>query len=127
MICKPVSYYEARTRYDYENARDGSLIRAVPVTSYELVITEQVAHYDPKDVAATDLAGKPIDPKTLARHLQTETAVLIATMGNAVDPYYLTVVREGTLILVPRVTDAPVVPSSALRVIDPAPPAPPPG
>jgi len=95
VLRKPVSYYQPRTQY----AKDTSGQGFVPVTNYELAITEQVTRYDLKDVAATDVNGKPVDPKTLAKRLRTETAVLIAAAGKEVDPYYLTVVREGTIIL----------------------------
>ncbi len=99
----PVSHYKQVTRYVVREPGD----TAIPVTSYELRIVEQVANYDPKDVAATDLAGKPIDAKTLAKRLQKETAVLIAPAGQTVDPYYLAIVREGTIILSPHRVAAP--------------------
>src|SRR5260370_24217855 len=105
VLRKPVSHYVARTQYFPDASGQGF----VPVTSYELAITEQVERHDLKDVAATDVAGEPIDPKTLAKRLQTETAVLIAAAGKEVDPYYLTVLREGTIILVPRDTGPPAV------------------
>jgi RNA polymerase sigma factor (sigma-70 family) len=88
-------YYEPVTRYDYDNNRKV----AMPVTSYEMKVAEQAAHYDVREVTATDLAGKPIDAKTLAKRLEKETAVLIGQFGQTVDPYYLAVVREGTIIL----------------------------
>jgi RNA polymerase sigma factor (sigma-70 family) len=103
----PVSHYVAVTRY----VKDVSEKFVVPVTSYELKITEQVSHHKPKEVTATDVDGKPIDAKTLAKRLQTETAVLIAPAGQAVDPYYLTIVREGSIILTLRRADLSVPPA----------------
>jgi hypothetical protein len=109
VLRKPVSYYQPRTQY----VKDASGQGFVPVTSYELAITEQVKRYELKDVAVTDVDGKPIDPKTLTKRLQTETAVLIAAAGKEVDPYYLTVVREGTIILAPRVEVPPAGPPNS--------------
>jgi RNA polymerase sigma factor (sigma-70 family) len=100
----PVSYYEPVTGYDTgENV-------AVLVTRYALRVTERVWHQSLDDMIATDVAGKPIDAKTLAKRLRTETTVLIGPAGQTVDPYYLAVVRENTIILTPRRPEPPPAP-----------------
>jgi RNA polymerase sigma factor (sigma-70 family) len=100
----PVAYYQPVTRY--ERARNTT----TPWTSYELKIVERTMRYDVHEVTATDLAGKPIDAKTLTGRLQTETPVLIGPAGQTVDPYYLSVVREGTIIVTPRQDVEPAMP-----------------
>jgi RNA polymerase sigma factor (sigma-70 family) len=101
----PIAYYQPVTRY--ERARGTT----IPWTSYELKIVERMMRYSSvQDVTATDLAGKPIDAKTLAGRLQTDTPVLIGPAGQTVDPYYLSVVREGTIILTPRQDVEPPMP-----------------
>lgn len=94
----PVSRYKQVTRY-VARTSDNTVI---PTTSFEMQVVEQVANLGLNDVTATDVAGKRIDAKTLAERLKKETAVLFAPGLDGLDPSYLSVIREGTIILTPR-------------------------
>lgn len=52
-------------------------------------------------VRAHDLNGKAIDAKALASRLRKFTMVLESIDGKNVDPYYLQLFKEGTIVLVP--------------------------
>jgi RNA polymerase sigma factor (sigma-70 family) len=104
LLRRPVSYYQPVTSY----TKDPRANTVTPVTSYTLVTQLQSTHYDIKDIAARDLTGKPIDAKTLVQRLASDTAVLVPSSGREIDPFYLSVVKEGTMILLPRVSEPPV-------------------
>lgn len=53
-----------------------------------------------KDIQGYDTNGKKIDADTVRRRLQKDRAVLISADGRPVDPFYLKLAREGTLVLV---------------------------
>ncbi len=119
-LSTPVSYYEPHTKH-FKGAGE----EVTTVTSYELKVSDQVVRLDRKHFRATDLAGKEIDKNDLEKALQTPTFVLVAYENKKVDPYYLKVVKEGTIIILP---DAPPTSNPGERTIGetvPIPPAPP--
>ncbi len=121
ILRRPVVYYQPITRF----IRPGKDAPLAPVTSYELRITQQVTFHNAQDVPVMELDGKRIEPKALMKRLQSEVPVLIAPNGRPVDPYYLGAIKEGTIILIPRVDpDRPVLPSAFAE--PPAPPLTPP-
>ncbi len=93
---------------------------------YEPVREERPVPFDAGDVRAFDTAGKQVDVKKLARLLAKETPVLVSADGRPVDPFYLRVVKDGTLVLVlppGRHPPAPAPPPATPILV--APPAPP--
>jgi hypothetical protein len=113
----PTIQYEPKTKY-VKNARGDE---EQPVTTYELNVGEQIVGLNPKQYRATDLDGKAIGTKALGKMLQKETPVLIAFDGKKVDPYYLQVVKEGTIIMI--VTAKEPIPTAPLAPRNMEPPA----
>jgi RNA polymerase sigma factor (sigma-70 family) len=103
-VLTPVCYVKEITSY----SKAGANIQ-VPVTSYEMQVGFNKQMLGAQDFLAVDLNGKQIDPKGLAKLLQTETPVLVSSDGKMVDPYYLKVVREGTVIIVPTIKEPALV------------------
>lgn len=66
-------------------------VTSLMVTSVEL---------DAKHVKAYTADGRPVAGKRLAEMLAKDRAVLVSTDGKKVDPYYLELYKEGTLVLV---------------------------
>jgi hypothetical protein len=54
---------------------------------------------DDKEVTVYDAGGKKIDPAKLPK-LRGATPALLSADGKEVDPFYLRVAREGTLVIV---------------------------
>ena len=73
-----------------------------PVTTYMMRKKDSVqqSYHDLNDVKAFLSDGKPIEVNKLRHLLQKETAVLVSRDGKPVDPFYLQVIKEGTVILV---------------------------
>ncbi len=88
--------------------------RGIPVTSYERTETWLSVNYAIEEVKTYDTRGKEVERKKLPGLLKGETLVLVSATGQPVDPLYLRLVKEGTLVIVLPV---PIVPP---------PPAPPP-
>ena len=53
-----------------------------------------------KGVQVLAVAGKRVDPVKLQEVLKNDTLVLFSADGKPVDPYYLALFKEGTLVLV---------------------------
>jgi hypothetical protein len=53
-----------------------------------------------KGVKVFDAAGKRIAPKDVAKLLKQSAPVLVSADGKEVDPFYLRLAREGTLVVV---------------------------
>jgi RNA polymerase sigma factor (sigma-70 family) len=75
----------------------------VPVVHAEPAYAGRWQLYEPGQVEAYDTEGQFIDAKKLAELLAKETAVLMATDGKKVDPFYLQVIKPGTVVLVPLI------------------------
>jgi hypothetical protein len=71
-------------------------------------------------VAVFGTDGKQIDPKELPKLLKKATPVLVSADGKKVDPFYLRIAREGTLVVVAQALATPPPPGP------PLPPPPPP-
>jgi hypothetical protein len=74
----------------------------VPVT---MTTTYQV---DGKKVQVMDVNGKPMDSKTILKHLQKSSQVLVSNTVP-VDPFYLNVIRDDTPIIL--IASDPVAPA----------------
>jgi hypothetical protein len=129
-------------------AKDGKIIVGIPVITYKTVTTkikkdgeekeayyyepvakEHVKSFEASDVKAFDVQGKPMDSKELAKLLEKKTLVLCSTDSRKVDPFYLRIIKDGTVVLVisKPLWDGPVyqpgyvVPPSAEPPIQPSP------
>jgi hypothetical protein len=60
-----------------------------------------------KGLQAFDSAGKKVDEAKLPQLLRNDTLVLLASDGQMVDPFYLQIIKEGTLILMLPLSPAP--------------------
>jgi hypothetical protein len=78
----------------------GGAVREVETTVMTPFFSEIVKKVPVKDVKAFDTRGKALDEKALAEALKKETIVLVSADGNPVDPFYLKIVKEGTVVLV---------------------------
>jgi hypothetical protein len=87
------------------------------VTSYEQTSALLAEDHPLEEVQVYDTRGKAVSPKKLPGLLKGETFVLVSADGKPVDPLYLRLVKEGTLVFV---LPAPPTPP-------PVPPAPAPG
>jgi hypothetical protein len=89
-----------------------------PRTSYQVQTTERVEIHSAADVEAFGTDGRRIPLRTLAKLLHDERPVLLSPDGQKVDPFYLQLMKEGTVILVlpapelsaPRQAPAPALP-----------------
>jgi hypothetical protein len=72
----------------------------VPVDEPRVRIVEKF--FDGKDMQVFGTDGKQLETKDVAKALEKETPVLLSADANKVDPFYLRVIKEGTLILVPK-------------------------
>lgn len=89
----------------------GTVTVRIPVIGYEVkkaeggggtlvpVAKENVVRLDLKEIEAFDTRGRKVDAEALRDRLKAEEPVLVSHEGAA-DPYYLGVVKEGTLVLV---------------------------
>jgi hypothetical protein len=98
--------------------KDGKVLVEVPIVSYKTetikikkdgeeqeafyyksVVGAHEKRFEGKDVKVFDIGGKPI-PKDVEKLLAKKTLVLVSTDGRKVDPFYLRIIKEGTLVLV---------------------------
>jgi hypothetical protein len=77
------------------------------VTSYEQTIALLATGYAVEQVKAYDTRGRVVEHKTLPGLLKGETVVLVSADGKRVDPFYLRLVKEGTLVFVLPVSSPP--------------------
>jgi hypothetical protein len=81
--------------------RDGQVEERTYVV--HVPITRQVKRSFPsKEVQAFATDGKQIDSKKLADLLHKPTVVLVSADGRPVDPFYLQIIKDGTVVLVIR-------------------------
>ena len=74
--------------------------REQPVTYYVPVTRSQDIFYALNNVEVFGTDGKKVNRKEAARLLAKDRPILVSADGRPVDPLYLKVVKEGTLILV---------------------------
>jgi hypothetical protein len=79
----------------------------LPTVNGLVLVNEMVeAPLDGKTVRVFGVDGKEIDPKDVRARIKTPTAALLSWDGRPVDPFYLRLAKEGTLVLVgPRAVD----------------------
>jgi hypothetical protein len=77
--------------------KDGEEINAY---YYEPDIKEYVQPFEPSEVRAFSVQGRPIDTKELRKLLAKKTLVLASTEGRKVPAFYLRIIKEDTLVLV---------------------------
>src|SRR5262249_1589155 len=99
--------------------KDGKFVVDVPVVTYKTVTTKikkdgeekEAYYYEPDvtvhskrfestDVKVSNASGKVIDTKDAQKLLLKRTVVLVSADGRKVDPFYLQIVKESTLVLV---------------------------
>lgn len=109
-ISQPVVTTEAVTSYA-QRLVDGAKVYE-PVTTYRQTSNSNVMMQRANTVKGAQLDGKPIDAKDLAERLKAETAVLITYEDGKVDPFYLQLIKPGTIIL--TIAPMPPVPAPML-------------
>jgi hypothetical protein len=69
---------------------------------FKPVATENVKQFDRGDVHIFGVDGKAVDSKAVQNLLRGEKKILVlaSTDGRKVDPFYLRIIKEGTLVLV---------------------------
>jgi hypothetical protein len=99
-----VSYRVIYTTYETQ-----TVTRVVNVNGKQVQVAEQVVvpvmketmrKVAAKDVQAFDTRGKPLEAKDVAESLKKETIVLVSADGRPVDPFFLKIIKEGTVVLV---------------------------
>jgi RNA polymerase sigma factor (sigma-70 family) len=93
-IQKLVSFAHPVTRYTTGEGR------YIPQTTYVQGTTIATTLHDLDKVKASDVQGRPIEAKQLRKLLAQEKAVVLSADGKKVDPFYLQVLKEDTVILV---------------------------
>src|SRR5262245_65746211 len=81
--------------------KDGRVIIRTTVIEFQnanLMVKEQSVSFDVGQLAISKIDGKPVDPKTLRDRLGKETAALVATDNQPVDPIHLRLIKNGTLV-----------------------------
>lgn len=102
---------EKRTRQVTVSGRVVPVIEEVAVLRYRL---QQRTRRFTK-ARYYDTAGKEIDAGRAAKLLSRPTVVLVSSDGKPLDPYYLRTIKDGTLLVVPPVTTAPLPPGPPVR------------
>jgi RNA polymerase sigma factor (sigma-70 family) len=90
--------YSARVTSYAERTTDG-VTYYVPVTAERNLTRNVESSYSAKDVKAFELDGTPIETAAVLQRLKKETPVLLSA-GSKVDPFYLQMIKAGTMILV---------------------------
>ena len=90
--------YHVRVRERTEE-KDGKQVR-VKQSVREPRLLRKYRKKSLADLVITNAAGKKLTAKEVLNALQKPTIVLISSDGKKVDPYYLRIVRPGTLVIV---------------------------
>jgi len=110
-----------RTVIVQEGGRNVTKTETVTVPIYETILSP----IDGKEIQVYGVDGKKIDPKDLRGLIKGQTPAFQSADGKPVDPFYLRLAREGTVILVgppPPPGQNVVVPFTAPPEKIPAPP-----
>ena len=97
-VCYGPSAHE-NTVTAYETKDKDKVAVKVKVKTASVMVT--TAELPAKYVEAYTLDGKAIAPEKLATLLSKEKTVLVAMDGKKVDPFFLELYKEGTIVLVP--------------------------
>jgi RNA polymerase sigma factor (sigma-70 family) len=74
--------------------------RRSSVTSYEQTVELLTVDYPLKEVKVYDTRGNEVQPEKLSGLLKGEVYVLVSADGKPVDPLFLRLVKEGTLVFI---------------------------
>jgi hypothetical protein len=118
---RPKEYPPMVARASLEN---GTMSVRIPWFTYEnkktdgkdaivRVAKEHVVRLELKDVQTFDFRGRKVGPEALRDRLKVESHILVTHNGPA-DPYYLEVVKKGTLIVVVPIEKMPGIPPAEL-------------
>jgi hypothetical protein len=92
----PVYRQEVREKVEQKDGRAVKVAYTVTVMTQTEVQHKLAGH----SVQAFGTDGKKIERKALERLLKNEAIVLLSMDGKKVDPFYLRLVKEGTVVLV---------------------------
>jgi hypothetical protein len=87
------------------------------VTTYELVTGQATRRSKLQEMRVFNAVGERFRSQDLPRLLAKETTVLFAPDGLPVDPFYLRVIKPGTLVLIPTRADPPPPPAPPVAVV----------
>jgi TIGR03009 family protein len=113
----PITYYEPKTAWVKRGADETDQ----PVTTYVATTREESRALDVAQVRVVGTDGKRIEAKALPGLLRKEIPVLVSHGGMKIDPMYLRVVKEDTLIFILPLEPAPAVPAPRPPPTAPAP------
>jgi hypothetical protein len=121
-ITRPTTVYRQETRTHVVTVNGQAVEQthtvAVPTTVNQTVL------YAAKSVKVYGIDGKEVEQDRVADVLRQRTVILLSANGQSVDPFYLKVVRPGTLILVgPATGDGAPAVGAVPAPVPPAPPA----
>lgn len=90
------------TRTVHRQVQVGQQTQTVAETVEVPVPTQQIIRVslDDKGVQVYGADGKKIDPKEVSKRVVKPVAALLSADGKPVDPFYLRLAREGTLVFV---------------------------
>src|SRR5439155_24937998 len=95
IVGRPVVTFKTETGKIKENGKGRAVYYFDPVAN------ENVMQFDSKDVQVFTVEGKAVDSKEVEELLAgKKTVVLASSDGRKVDPFYLRIIKEGTLVLV---------------------------
>jgi hypothetical protein len=97
-VMQTVLVPEARTEIRTVTVNGRPVNQTVQVTVFKPVQTTQRIKGDA--VKAYTAAGKEVDARDLPEKLKKPTIVLLSADGQKVDPFYLKIIKESTLVLV---------------------------
>jgi TIGR03009 family protein len=103
----PITYYEPKTAWVKRGADETDQ----SVTTYVAMTREESRALDVAQVRVVGTDGKRIEAKALPGLLRKEIPVLVSYGGMKIDPMYLRVVKEDTLIFILPLEPAPAVPA----------------
>jgi hypothetical protein len=123
LIRQMVPVYRQEVRRKKVDQKDGGTAEVqytVTVMTQQEVQRKLVGH----SVQAYNTDGKKIERKALAGLLKNESVVLMSVDGKKVDPFYLRLVKEGTVVLVPPGGEIILAPKGEIIATPPPPPPP---
>jgi hypothetical protein len=90
--------------------QEGNKLVQRPETSMATVSETVALPVDNKDLQVFGIDGKKIDPKDVRSLIKGPTPALLSADGKPVDPFYLRLAKEGTLVFVRSTPEAPLIP-----------------
>ncbi len=96
-VSQPMISTEAVTSYTMRESNGAKYYE--PVTTYRQTTRTHMMSQRVESVKAFELDGTPIDAKKLTERIKKETAVLLVHGDDKVDPFYLQLIKPGTIIV----------------------------